>query len=272
MSAHLAITAAAALAGLAALRRHSGSRQWLHGAPEERCAAIDESGHILASKTEQSYPTLESLIRGRDDILDRAQALERSGADQYLVEEFLENEIARVENLSLTPMKGFAYAALTGEVGERHLKFKSWRGDCLYEVELAPGALVVPDEDWIGKLLVNRVNSRLAEVWRFNGDDVLPRSGSAGDAEFLAWWDRMAEIVPEYGLWYTRESELIEEALDEWYLDGNGAVELFAAAGRDLVSHLIGRPKGRAWLVEGAMRFAPSIAHEGPMKIIRRIH
>jgi hypothetical protein len=292
VSTRLALGATAALAGLAALSRRGsreeigpfesrdegvkyakrrirdtqrargkqarGSRQWLHGAPESRCQAIERDGWILASQEEQLLPTLEDLLNAQRAVMEQVQELQDSGADDDDVQHTLEAGLLDAEERSLTPMQGFAYAAVD-EAGREFLKDSP--GNCVYEVALTPGATVLPDEDWLGDLF-------LGQVLGWGRARARPRSGTVNDPSYQTWRKRLSRLAPWRSPWTRREVELIDTFMEDYDED---TIALRAAIGRDLIAHLVRRPSGRAWLEEGAREHAPSIAHEGPMRVVRRV-
>jgi hypothetical protein len=241
-------------------KQNRGSRQWLHGAPRDRCASIERDGWIKASRETQELPTLKDLIRARREVMAHIEELEASGADDDTIQQALEEGLLDTEERSLTPMEGFAYAAVDG-AGREFLKDSV--GNCVYEVELTPGALVVPDEDWLGDLFLGQVMGWGASRGR-------PRSGTGtvSDPAYQAWRERLDQLVPWQSQWTQREIELINELMEEFDED---TIALRAAIGRDLIAHLLSSRRGRAWLSEGAREYAPSIAHEGPMRVLRRV-
>jgi hypothetical protein len=258
MSARLAIGAVGVLAGLAALGSRRGSRQWFHGAPRERCAPIELDGWIRESTVLQELPTLEDLVRAKAEVMERAQALERAGASEDDVASAMDEGMEDVTEASLTPMEGFAYAASDG-AGRAFLKDSA--GNCIYEVALTQSALVVPDEDWLGDLF-------LGEVLSWGDSRGRPRQGTVRDVDYRAWRKRLGELTPWRSEWVRGEIELIDEHME--LLDEDD-IALRAAVGRDLIAHLRRLRPGERWLAEGARRFAPSIAHEGPMRVVRRV-
>ena len=235
-----------------------GSRQWLHGAPEDRCHSIEVDGWIRESRVLQELPTLEDLLRARAEVMAEVQRLERSGADDDTVQGALEYGLLDAEEASLTPMEGFAYAAVDG-AGREFLK--DGVGNCIYEVALTPGALVLPDEDWLGDLF-------LGQVLDWGRTRARPRGGTVNDPGYQAWRKRLGRLVPWKSPWTRQEIQLIDELMAHYDED---TIALRAAVGRDLIAHLLNRPSGRAWLEEGAREHAPSIAHEGPMRVVRRV-
>jgi len=258
MSTRLTLGAVGVLAGLAALSSRRGSRQWFHGAPQERCAPIEQHGWIRESTAHQELPSLADLVQARAEVMERVRALERAGADEDDVASAMDEGMLAAENVSLTPMEGFAYAASDG-AGRAFLKDAV--GNCIYEVALTPGAVVVPDEDWLGELF-------LGQALGWGDSRGRPRHGTVLDAGYQAWRKRLNKLVPQDGEWISDEGDLIDEYMD--YHDEDD-IALRAAVGRDLVAHLLGSRPGGRWLAEGAKRFAPSIAHEGPMRVVRRV-
>lgn len=235
-----------------------GSRQWLHGAPESRCQAIERDGWINESRVLQELPTLADLIRARAEVMAEVAELERSGADDDTVQLTLEHGMLDAEEASLTPMEGFAYAAVDG-AGREFLK--DGPGNCIYEVALTPGALVLPDEDWLGDLF-------LGQIMDWGAARARPRSGTVNDPSYKGWRKRLSRLVPWRGQWTRQQIDLIDTLMEDYDED---TIAMRAAIGRDLIAHLMRRPSGRAWLEEGAREHAPSIAHEGPMRVVRRV-
>ena len=218
-----------------------GSRAWMHGSPH--CETVLKDGIILPSTKKEPAPTLRSVLALRARMVARAKA-----------DEDVDDILALWEEKAVTPMYGFAYATSIPSTANRYIR--RTKDGCVVEVEPDPNALLLPDEDWLGKLAI-------LDLYDFDSSN---DPESRDPDTFDAWRGRLP------GLLSTADRRVLDGSFDEAldYL-GEPDIAVYASFGRTLIRMLLRSSKGRAWLVEGAKKHATEIAHQGPMRVLRKV-
>ena len=251
----LALGAVGALVAGASWRAR-GSRAWLHGTPH--CKTAQKDGWIVPSTRVEVVPTLASALALRERML--AAVSEDDDAA-------FERQVAAWDALAILPMHGFAYATWDAQAARRYARYRPTvrggalvyvkHGDgCVFEVAIEPSALVVPDEDWLGKLVAEDL---------FDFDTSTPITSRSPDT-FDAWRAQLRAQLGAANL--ARLSTGFDAAIEAM---GEFGVEVYAPLGRTAIRMLLRSARGRAWLVEGARTHATEIAHQGPIRIVRRV-
>lgn len=263
----LALGAVGVLA-LAGVRRGSRSDAvWLHGT--KACPQMAQSGWVRPSDVVESAPDLAASValravlieEGTDNRFDPKRQRAAWAAREDEIQEHVEAADGRWHDASLIPMRGFAYASVDPYTASRYAGVSLRKQDaqgCVYEVELTPGVLVLPDEDWLGCFAAEIVEGEGA----CDHHNEVPRT----DAGFKAWLYRLPALMGPALV--AQLGKLTERAADEIQDPPFETVALRAALGRTVIRALLPTPAGRRWLEEGAREYATQIAHQGPLRII----
>jgi len=253
----LALASVAGLVLAVTARRGRGSATagpYYHGT--QACRQILRAGQIVASTRREIAPELEDVVALRARLLLTLREPDDAAGWDDLYDAELAEILEQWAAAALVPMRGFAYATVDPRTGANYAGWSEALG-CVFEVAPVLGALVVPDEDWLGCV----AGQALFDIPCV---EVRPRQQRG----FADWWRQLPALVTS-----VRFAELdaaMGQVIDEIDETGLGPTEIRAGLGRSVIRHLRKTGAGREWLTEG-VRYATEIAHEGPLRVLRKV-
>jgi hypothetical protein len=237
-----------------------------HGTPNLQRALAD--GFIRPSSQPEPLPDLASTLSAYRKVIRKLKPYRESGEPwkdvnpegktnvEYLYSNWYE--------AAITPMRGFAYVTTDRKTAERYAK-DAFRGTQpgVVEVETAPGAAVLPDEDWMGCIAAYNLSTCSEGLEPCN---MAPR----GDAkEFYPWAAQLPKLVSQTQQAEIKAAELFIKHEIDW--DGYCTIPMQAVLGRTVIRDLFrpgpNRKQRLAWLIEG-LKYTDSFAHHGSLRIL----
>jgi len=227
---------------------------WLHGS--KAVPQLAPGDWLRPSNGEEPVADLAASIALRAALISEALDNREDDIEGYCID-----ADTRWRDASLVPMRGFTYATLDPYEASPYAGATWGKQDApgqIYKVALTPGALVLPDEDWVGCFA--------AEIVEGEGfcdhDNERPRT----DEGFKTWLYQLPDLLGPALLAHLRE--LATRATIDIQDPPFETVALRAPLGRTVIRALLPTPAGRQWLEEGVRRYATKIAHQGPMQIV----